>query len=101
DALEFEQTDSVLEALILEAELIKKFQPYYNVKEKDDKSWNYVLITKEEFPRVIIVRGKELKEASGVTYVLDDTGTRFRNLLFRKQAHCEPPKEKGKFKKTT
>ena len=39
--------DSILEALILEAELIKKHQPPYNVDEKDNKSWNYVVITKE------------------------------------------------------
>lgn len=53
-------TDSVLEALILEAHLIKKHQPRYNTKEKDDKSFNFVVITKEDFPRVLLVRGKEL-----------------------------------------
>ncbi len=56
----FEKTDSVLEALILEAYLIKKHKPLYNSKEKDDKSYNYVVITDEEFPRVLIVRKKEL-----------------------------------------
>ncbi|HUD04071.1 MAG TPA: hypothetical protein VMR73_01095 [Candidatus Paceibacterota bacterium] len=59
--IDFERTDSVLEAIILEANLIKKYQPVYNVKEKDDRSFNYVVITKEEFPKVIIVRGKNLK----------------------------------------
>src|SRR3989344_4321355 len=44
--VDFAKTDSVLEALILEANLIKKHQPPYNTKEKDDKSFNYVLITK-------------------------------------------------------
>ena len=58
--LTWEQTDSVLEALILEANLIKKHQPPYNVDEKDNKSWNYVVITKEDFPRVLLVRGREL-----------------------------------------
>lgn len=56
----FEQTNSVLEALILEANLIKKHQPVFNVKEKDDRSFNYVAITKEEFPRVLTVRGRDL-----------------------------------------
>lgn len=56
----FEKTDSVLEALILEANLIKKHKPVYNSKEKDDKSYNYVVITKEDFPRVLLIRGKEL-----------------------------------------
>ena len=46
--VDFIKTDSVLEALILEADLIKKFQPKYNTKEKSDKSFNYVCITKEE-----------------------------------------------------
>jgi len=58
--VEWYETGSVLEALILEANLIKKHQPPYNVDEKDDKSWNYVVITKEDFPRVLIVRGREL-----------------------------------------
>ncbi len=59
-SLKWEATDSVLEALILEAALIKKHQPYYNTKEKDDKSWNYVGITKESVPKVLIIRGKEI-----------------------------------------
>jgi excinuclease ABC subunit C len=54
-------TDSVLEALILEAHLIKKHQPPYNTKEKDNKSFNYVVITKEEYPRVIIMRLRNLE----------------------------------------
>lgn len=58
--LEWQETGSVLEALILEAALIKKHQPPYNVDEKDDKSWNYVVITREDFPRVLLVRGREL-----------------------------------------
>jgi len=58
--LKWQETDSVLEALILEANLIKKYQPHYNTKEKDQKSFNYVGITREPYPRVVIVRGKDL-----------------------------------------
>lgn len=58
--IKFQKTDSVLEALILEANLIKKHQPRYNTQEKDDKSWNYVVITKEDFPRILTVRQKDL-----------------------------------------
>jgi excinuclease ABC subunit C len=54
------ETDSVLEALILESNLIKKLQPKYNVKEKDDKSFSYFVITKEKFPRVLILRKTDL-----------------------------------------
>lgn len=56
----FEKTDSVLEALLLEAHLIKKYQPEYNTKEKDNKSFHYVVITKEDFPRVLLVRGRDI-----------------------------------------
>ncbi len=58
--VDYQQTDSVLEALILEANLIKKHQPNYNTKEKDNKSFNYLVITNEIFPRVLVVRGREL-----------------------------------------
>lgn len=59
-SVSFEKTDSVLEALILEANLIKRHLPPYNIEQKDNKSWNYVVFTKENFPRVLVVRGREL-----------------------------------------
>ena len=62
--VKFEKTDSVLEAIILESNLIKKFQPKYNTDEKDDKSWNYIVITDEEWPRVIVERGRNLEKFS-------------------------------------
>lgn len=61
DTVTYESTDSVLEALMLEANLIKKYQPKYNVKEKDNKSFAYIVITKESFPRVGIIRGRTLQ----------------------------------------
>ena len=60
-AVKFKKTDSVLEALILEAELIRKYKPTYNTKEKDDRSFNHIIITDEVFPRVLIVRGREIQ----------------------------------------
>lgn len=59
-SIDWIETGSVLEALILEASLIKKHQPPGNTIEKDNKSYNYVIITKELFPRVLIVRGRVL-----------------------------------------
>ena len=56
-----QRTDSVLEALLLESVLIKKHQPKYNTREKDDKSYCYIVITDEEFPRVLMIRGQNLK----------------------------------------
>jgi len=60
--VDFNVTDSVLEALVLEVQLIKKHQPLYNSKEKSDKSFNYVAITREDYPRVFTVRGRDLVE---------------------------------------
>jgi excinuclease ABC subunit C len=50
----------VIEALILEADLIKRYQPHYNILLKDDRSFLYVLITREKFPRVLILRESEI-----------------------------------------
>lgn len=54
--------DSVLEALLLESRLIKEHQPVYNTDEKDDKSFNHVVVTDEEFPRVLTVRGRDFAQ---------------------------------------
>lgn len=56
DSLEYIVTNSEKEALILEATLIKKHRPRYNIQLKDDKRYPYVKITNEKFPRLIITR---------------------------------------------
>lgn len=58
--IRWKETDSALEAIILEANEIKKHQPKYNVEGKDDKSWNYIAITKDIFPKVQTIRQHEL-----------------------------------------
>jgi len=58
----YRETDSVLEALILETALIKKYQPRHNTDAKDDKSFNSVVITDERYPRVLIVRGRDIAQ---------------------------------------
>lgn len=55
------ETPSVLEALILEVNLIRTHKPRCNTISKDDKSYNHLVITKEEFPRVLVIRGKDLE----------------------------------------
>lgn len=56
--IDYVQTDTALEALILEAALIKKHRPPYNIRDKDDKSFLFVEITADEFPRVLLARGR-------------------------------------------
>lgn len=58
--VEVTETDSVLEALLLETNLIRTHKPRYNTISKDDKSFNHLIITKEEFSRVLVVRGKDM-----------------------------------------
>lgn len=60
------KTDSVLEAIILEAKYIKQFQPKYNVLGKDDKSWNYLVITNDSFPKLQVVREHDLASTSTI-----------------------------------
>ena len=52
----WDETDSVLDALVLESALIKKYHPPANTKEKDNKSFNYLVITKEDYPRILVIR---------------------------------------------
>ncbi len=54
--------ESEIEALILEANLIKKYLPLYNIKLTDDKDYLYIGITREEYPKVITSRKQDLKE---------------------------------------
>ncbi|KKR64833.1 MAG: Excinuclease ABC subunit C [Parcubacteria group bacterium GW2011_GWF1_40_5] len=111
EKVKWQETDSVLEALILEAQFIKKHQPYYNTREKDDKSFNYVCITKDKLPKVLVVRGKELKNYEGSFFgpytngsqlktalqiirkifpFIDEASSKKANLEFYKQIHPTP-----------
>lgn len=58
--LRIKKTKNVLEAIILEANLIKKYWPKYNIKDRDNRSFIYIVISKtEEYPRPLILRGRE------------------------------------------
>ena len=56
EKIEFIITNNEVEALILESHLIKKYKPKYNVLLKDDKKFPYFVVTKEEYPRIIVAR---------------------------------------------
>lgn len=59
DSVEFFITDTEVEALILENTLIKKHQPKYNINLKDAKTYAYIRLTDEAFPRLCIARQKQ------------------------------------------
>jgi len=99
------ETDSLLEAVIMEANLIKKHKPKYNSKEKDDKSFSVVVITKEEYPRVLKARVNDLERKfspKSILYVFGpftQSGVLTEALkivrrLFPFRDKCKP-KEKG------
>ncbi len=61
--LEYILADNELEALVLECNLIKKYRPKYNINLKDDKTYPYLKITKEDYPQVLVTR-KVLKDGA-------------------------------------
>lgn len=110
-------TPTVLEALVLEANKIRAHQPYYNVLLKDDKSYLYLCITNEEFPKPTFMRGADLerfgiepfakeltekaKEKFIAIYGPYTSGYALKKALdyirkFIPWSICEPPGETGK-----
>ncbi len=61
--IEFTLVDSEQDALLLENSLIKEYQPKFNINLKDDKSYPYIVIKNEPFPRVFLTR-KKIKDGS-------------------------------------
>ncbi|MEY4731677.1 MAG: hypothetical protein RL681_623 [Candidatus Parcubacteria bacterium] len=77
--VDYEVTSTAIEALIREAELIKKLEPPYNIREKDDKSFLSVVITREAFPRVLLVRGANMP--AGTVYGPFTSASQLREAL--------------------
>jgi len=99
--IDYFKTDSALEALILEAELIKKHEPPYNIREKDGTSFLFIEITKDRFPRVLLVRGKS--KVGGVRFgpFTSATSARIALRLIRKifPFNIHSPEKIGSFKR--
>ena len=62
---EYIVTESEVESLLLEINLIKKYTPKYNILLKDNKSYPYIEITNEKYPRLIISRPRNIKNHKG------------------------------------
>ena len=73
------ETAGESEAFLLEAELIKQFHPYYNILLKDDKSYPYILLTKEKYPRLCKYRGNCKKD--GTYFGPFDSGLSVNNTI--------------------
>ncbi|MBI4138930.1 excinuclease ABC subunit UvrC [Candidatus Uhrbacteria bacterium] len=66
--IDYIEKPTVIEALILEANLIKYYFPHYNILSKDNKSFLYLVITKEDFPKPLFIRGTELGDDARKKY---------------------------------
>ena len=101
DYLEYIITNSEVEALILESHLIKKHKPKYNILLKDDKKYPYFLITDEDFPRIQIVRKRNINKLKGRYYgPYTNIGAMHSTLDFLKKIfplkQCKTPRFKSR-----
>lgn len=80
--IKYLKTENVLGAIILEANLIKKYWPKYNVRERDNRSFVYFFIPKGGFPRPLIVRQRELEKFAPSGYLFGP----YRSLALLKGA---------------
>ncbi|MFA5303853.1 MAG: excinuclease ABC subunit UvrC [Candidatus Nanoarchaeia archaeon] len=62
DSVDYIVTNNEIEALILENNLIKKLEPYYNISLKDSKTYAFIKITDDEFPRFVVLRERQKGE---------------------------------------
>lgn len=100
DHFEYIVTDSEVEALILENNLIKKFRPRYNVRLRDDKQYPFIRITwDEDFPRIMIARKAKRDGARYYGPYTDSQAVRDTIALIRRVfpiRNCKRPIEPGK-----
>ncbi len=101
DRLEYIITNTEVEALILESHLIKKHKPKYNILLKDDKKYPYFLVTDEDFPRISIIRKKNMNPEKGRYYgPYTDIRAMHSTLDFLKKIfplkQCKTPKFKDR-----
>ena len=94
---------SEFEALVLECNLIKQHQPYYNILLKDDKAYPYIKITTEEFPRIMLARRvyKDKSQYFGPylnTKVVKETIDLVENIFNIRSCNRVLPRDIGKYR---
>ncbi len=98
--IDFIVTDSELEALLLEAKLIKENQPKYNIKLKGGIRYAYIKITDEQFPRLESARLFKRKDKIFGPFALSDTRRnliKLANFLFKLRVGKQSPVKVGEF----
>ena len=114
--IDYIETKTSVEALVLEANQINVLQPPYNILNKDDKSFLYLLVTSTDFPRPVLIRGHELAGAGVAPFagaIPEKLGGKYRAMfgpytssyslkkameLIRRAipwSVCRPPEETG------
>ncbi len=58
--LEYRETDTILESIILEAKNIKKYWPLYNIRDRDNRSFIYIIIDKKKYPKIELIRERQI-----------------------------------------
>ncbi|MCF7901435.1 excinuclease ABC subunit UvrC [Candidatus Woesearchaeota archaeon] len=81
--VEFVITNTETEALLLENNLIKKHKPKYNIDLKDSKRYAYLLLTDEEFPRILTARDKKEKGQYFGPFTSGETRLQIRDFLIK------------------
>ncbi len=79
--IDYIETPTVIEALVLEANKIKALRPKYNILARDDKTFMFLVVTNEPFPKPLLIRGHELRQMGVNPFQKELTGIAKRKFL--------------------
>ncbi len=79
--IDYSETPTVIEALVLEANQIKALKPKYNILQRDDKTYLYLVITREAFPKPLLMRGLDLEHLGVYPFALRLEGIAKKKFL--------------------
>lgn len=79
--IDYIETPTVIEALVLEANKIKALRPKYNILARDDKTFLFLVITSEPFPKPLLIRGHELRQMGVNPFQIELSGVAKKKFL--------------------